>query len=300
MPHFEPMTARTVAGSVTVMMGLLITVGLASRAHPFSPAGSGSGRSTDLLIVIAFAVAAALIVALAVESHRPGSRTRRPFGVGDVLFALVLLAAIAAGSYGLGRVFRPSDQARRARGVPCVAYERAHARPISNCAPPIPSLAKRARHTADRRSPYPWLAIGAVAVLLTGGGVALAAERRRRPRLDAENDDDRRGTMVEAVDLAIDDLRQEPDARRAIIAAYARMETAFTTVGLPRQPSEAPREFLVRSLRKLNASADAASRLTALFELAKFGHHPTTLAMRDEAIDALLATREELTEPHRA
>jgi Domain of unknown function (DUF4129) len=295
------MNARSVAGSVTVMMGLLITVGLASRAHPFSPGDSpGSRRTTDLLIVAASALAAALIVALAAESHRPGSRARRPFGVGDVLFALALVAAIAAGSYGLGRLFHRTHSSPP-HGVSCVKFEQAHGKPISNCVDSaLPSVAKGARHARRGRSPYPWVAIGAVVVLLSGGGAALAVERRRRARLLRENDDDGRGAIVEAVDLAIDDLRHEPDARRAIIAAYARMETAFAAVGLPRQPAEAPHEFLVRSLRTLDASAEAASRLTALFEFAKFGHHPTTLAMRDEAVDALLATREELIEPRRA
>jgi hypothetical protein len=50
----------------------------------------------------------------------------------------------------------------------------------------------------------------------------------------------------------------------------------------------------------LDASAEAAYRLTELFELAKFSHHAATLTMRDEAIDALISIRYELTQPELA
>jgi hypothetical protein len=288
------MRARSMAGSVAVTIGLLITVGLASRAHPLSRGGSpGSGRTVDILMLVAFATVAALIVVLAVESHRPRSTASRRLSVGDVLIALMLVAAIAAASYGLGRVFHHSGHLRPQRGVPCVAYELAHGRPTSNCPAGIPAPAKRARHVAQRPSPFPWFAIGAVIALLTGGGALSGVERRRRRLGRTEHDDDRREAILGALNLAIDDLRQEPDARRAIIAAYARTEAVFTTAGLPRRPSEAPNEFRMRLLQELDASADAASRLTELFELAKFSDHTATLTMRDEAIDALVAIRDE-------
>ena len=51
-----------------------------------------------------------------------------------------------------------------------------------------------------------------------------------------------------ALDESLDDLRNEPDLRRAIIAAYARMEAALAGVGLARRPSEAPLEYMERAL----------------------------------------------------
>jgi hypothetical protein len=136
---------------------------------------------------------------------------------------------------------------------------------------------------------------GLILALLVVGGALFAFDRRTPPPLGTEGDDSRRDATVNALDLSIDDLRQEPDFRRAIIAAYARMEKALTNARLPRRPSEAPREFLLRSLRELDASAGAASRLTELFEVAKFSDRRPTLQMRNEAIDALLAIRDELT-----
>jgi hypothetical protein len=260
-----------------------------------------SGRTSDILMIVASGIVVALIIALALESHRPDSTARRQWGIGDVLFAFVLLAALVAGSYGLGLVFHPSSghSRPRQRGVPCVAYEQARGKPTSNCGSTTAPVAKASAARGAGRAAAPWFAIGAIVALLTGG-VALFALQQRRPSVPrSETDDDRRDAIVDALDVSIDDLRQEPDARRAIIAAYARMETAFTTAGLPKRPSEGPHEFLVRSLHELDASAEAASRLTELFEFAKFSHHAATLTMRDEAIDALIAIRDELTEPER-
>jgi hypothetical protein len=259
-----------------------------------------SGRTADLLMLAASGIVAALIIARAIESHRPNSTARRQWGIGDVLFALVLLAALGAGSYGIGLVLHPSSGHSRQRGVPCVAYEQAHGKPTTNCDSTPDLAAKRPRRAALGGSRPSWFAIEAIVALLIGGTASFVLGRRQPPAPRSETDDDRRDAIVDALDVSIDDLRQEADARRAIIAAYAGMETAFTTAGLPRRPSEAPHEFLVRSLHELEASAEAASRLTELFELAKFSHHAATLTMRDEAIDALVAIRDELTEPELA
>jgi hypothetical protein len=66
---------------------------------------------------------------------------------------------------------------------------------------------------------------------------------------------------------------------------------------VPRAPAEAPFEYLGRSLVELDASADAARRLTDLFERAKFSQHEPAEEMRTEAIDALVAVRDELRRP---
>ncbi len=85
--------------------------------------------------------------------------------------------------------------------------------------------------------------------------------------------------------------------RRAIVAAYARMEHALRVTGLPRRPAEAPLEYLERALLTLDTSGPSVRRLTDLFEWAKFSHHEPEPTMRDEAIDALIAVRDELRAP---
>jgi hypothetical protein len=93
---------------------------------------------------------------------------------------------------------------------------------------------------------------------------------------------------------AIDDLEAEPDPRRAVIAAYARMEGALGRHGLRRRPSETPYEYLARVLLDLRAPADAVRRLTDAFERAKFSHHEIDGARKREAIGALVAVRDGL------
>lgn len=100
--------------------------------------------------------------------------------------------------------------------------------------------------------------------------------------------------VVGSIDDAIDDLEAEPDARRAVIAAYARMEGAFERHGLRRRPSETPTEYLCRLLLDLTARVDAVRRLTDLFEQARFSDHTIDAAMKQEAIDSLRAIRDDL------
>ena len=118
----------------------------------------------------------------------------------------------------------------------------------------------------------------------------LVERRRRRP--DALTPEQLK-ELGDALDEAIDDLRRDPDPRRAVIAAYARMEQALTLHGFPRRPSEAPYEYLSRVARDLEAEQPVAA-LTELFEVAKFSEHSVDEAMRGRAIDALTAVRREV------
>jgi hypothetical protein len=148
-------------------------------------------------------------------------------------------------------------------------------------------------NVAGRNARVRWDEVEIVAVLVAGVGVYLFVLRARRKPL-APLRQRRREAMSLALDESLDDLRSDPDIRRAIIAAYARMERTLGAAGLPRSPSEAPFEYLERALLELETSAGAARRLTDLFERAKFSQHEPAEAMRDEAIDALIAVRDEL------
>jgi hypothetical protein len=100
--------------------------------------------------------------------------------------------------------------------------------------------------------------------------------------------------LAAAVDESLDDLRAEPDPRRAVIAAYARLERVLASHGLPRRPSEAPLEYLARMLGELSVSPPAARRLTDLFERAKFSQHAVGPEMKEQAIGALETVRDDL------
>lgn len=100
--------------------------------------------------------------------------------------------------------------------------------------------------------------------------------------------------LAATISDAIDDLEAEPDARRAVIAAYARMEAVLARNGFQRVPSETAIEYLRRVLLGLTSRGDAVTRLTALFEQAKFSQNEIDTAMKQDAIDALREIRDGL------
>ena len=148
-------------------------------------------------------------------------------------------------------------------------------------------------HAGSRPPQFRWdeLAVILGLLLAVAAGVAIAVMRsRREPRTRPETAE----ALAAALDESLDDLRTDPDLRRAIIAAYARMETALAAAGIPRHPAEAPLEYVERALLSLDTSAEAVRRLTELFEWARFSHHEPEPSMRDDAVDALIAVRDEL------
>jgi hypothetical protein len=125
---------------------------------------------------------------------------------------------------------------------------------------------------------------------------AYLRERRRRRERAARLPLSQRELIAADVELVIDDLRDEPDARRAIVAAYARMETVFARHDMERRASETAGEYLHRIVVVLTARSEPIERLTALFERAKFGQGAIDSSMKDEAIAALTAIRDDMEE----
>ncbi len=98
------------------------------------------------------------------------------------------------------------------------------------------------------------------------------------------------------LDDSLDDLRAEPDARRAVIAAYARLERTFAASGLARVRQETAEEYVGRILGGLEVDARLVRRLAELFARAKFSQHRVDESMKDEAIAALAQIRDQLRE----
>jgi Domain of unknown function (DUF4129) len=89
------------------------------------------------------------------------------------------------------------------------------------------------------------------------------------------------------VERADEDPRAMPDARAAILRAYARFERALSVARAPRTPAQTPTEVMRVTLARFPLPAPALARLTALFELARFSDRPLDLRARDEACDCL-------------
>jgi hypothetical protein len=131
-------------------------------------------------------------------------------------------------------------------------------------------------------------------IVLAIGAWWFAGRSRKRARGELFRESGLATELAAAVDESLDDLRAEPDPRRAVIAAYARLERVLAGYRLPRRPAEAPLEYLARMLDDLSVRPEAARRLTNLFERAKFSQHEVGTEMKDEAISALETVRDDL------
>lgn len=166
----------------------------------------------------------------------------------------------------------------------------------------LPGIPQLPGGTATTATPDPssyqpefaWLPVGIVLLVVAAGLLAAwwSAKARRRARGSVEPTFAEE--LADVLAETLDDLRAEPDPRRAVIAAYARLERALAASGAPRLPAEAPLEYLERVLRELQVTPTAARRLTLLFERAKFSQHEIGPQMKDEAIAALETIQAEL------
>jgi hypothetical protein len=274
---------RLVPLAVVVTL-LLAVVAIAARGRPLGKtSGRGAGLPTTFwdYVFTTFVIFEVLLIVLALLALTLFRRERAEMGRGRnrSLTALVGLIAVAA---LLSFVARHIDLSRQRPNPPTTS---------------IPTLPTQTTGKHKRPAPhvqFRWEELLIVLVLLLALGVAA---RFARDRLGPGSDRRRRPSpelLAAALDQSLDDLRTDPDLRRAIIAAYARMETALAAAGIPRHRAEAPLEYLERALLTLDASAAAVRRLTDLFEWARFSHHEPEPSMRDEAVDALVAVRDEL------
>jgi hypothetical protein len=270
---------------------LVVLAGAASRGRPLAGSGPGAGPSAGFfdysfttIIVFAFVVVGVVLWSFT-QIRRGESKPRSSnYFVSTLMFIATafLIAYFLRHSHFLERFQQLAQQGHRQK-------------PGTGAVTPgtIPPHARGARVRWDEIVVFVVLALGAAALVV-------AARLRDRRLPPTPRDSRSKEALSFALDESLDDLRNDPDLRRAIIAAYARMETALAYAGLPRRPSEAPLEYMERALTAVDASAPAAHRLTELFEWAKFSHHEPEPRMRDEAIAALVAVRDELRQPAEA
>jgi hypothetical protein len=266
---------------------LLALAGIASHGRPLSSGARGSGPTAKFfdyaattLVLFAIVMLAVVVYSLFSQQIAGGPPKRGRWHLVSMLLSLVGAAAIAALLLHTGFLKR---------------FQKAVGRhPVRQQGAQTP--AQRATPRNVRNPNLRWDEIGIFVVLIAGTAVVLIA-RRNTKRVGRPWRLGRNEEVSLAIDESIDDLRNDPDLRRAIVAAYARMEHALGRAGLPRHPAEAPFEYVERALLSLDTSASSVRRLTVLFESAKFSQHEPELAMRDEAINALMAVRDELARP---
>ncbi|GMQ85149.1 MAG: hypothetical protein BMS9Abin07_0714 [Acidimicrobiia bacterium] len=133
-------------------------------------------------------------------------------------------------------------------------------------------------------------------VLIAGVALAVLAVHlltRQEEDIDEERADP--GALVaDSLTAAMDELSWSGDPRSVIIKAYRTIEAALGRAGLPHRPSEAPREYLHRVLTRAHVQPDSITRLTTLFELARYSNHAIDALDRRDAIEAMESVRSEL------
>jgi hypothetical protein len=139
-----------------------------------------------------------------------------------------------------------------------------------------------------------WWAWAALAGLVIAAVAILAVRRRRARRGGGRSWVARRQVLAAAVEESLAELAREPDPRRAVIRAYVGMERSLARHGVARHPAEAPGEYLARALAAMEVSGPAAQRLTSLFQRARFSGHQIAAGMKQQALAALAAIRDEL------
>ena len=287
------------------------------------PAEPGHGRT--LRVALVALVLLVLLGLIAYSSHTgfgSASQARPTPGYVDwamsvflVVFVLMIPFAIYAQVMRIRELGaernRRSFQSRVIRGLAgvgllmaiglFVAYLRRHGLhfSFSSLRPPGANGAGTHGHKPLKATPYQptfrWPVLWATIVLFVAGGAFWWSRRGRAAPTAATGEELTIADDVAAtIDEALDDLEAEPDARRAVIAAYARMERVLGRHGLRRLPSETPVEYLRRVLLGLTSRTEAVTQLTRLFEQAKFSRHEIDGAMKQDAIDSLRAIRDDL------
>ncbi len=293
----RPKAART-AALVLGLVALLALVAAASRAGlPWSESDTGDGVSLERVAQLAALVALAAVtgvlgVAFAAKARRrsrrdPFEEEDEPIEAGAEPESRLARFLLRAGPYLLVIVIAVGILFA-ARGIDRIV-------PRDTTDPPGPAQTEGDRSIPAVPGPASgatWVLLGVLGMVGALAAVVVLGPRLRHRLLDARAG--RHDAVANLLDESIDDLRSESDPRRAVIAAYARMERGLGRAGLARKPFEAPLEYLRRVLLDLQAGAQPVGRLTELFERAKFSRHDVGADAKDEAIECLQAIRGDL------
>lgn len=266
---------------------LLAVVALASRGeHP--SAGGGSGERTlpasflDYVFTFSLVVGLVMVVMLAYYRARMQEQTGRGGWQIRQMFLFVLAVAMVC----LVAVFW-AERLREGGGIRIPGMN------VNNAT--RSATDSNGRPIEERRPEFRWEALLVAATL--GGAVAGGFWLTRRGRRGELKERTLREDLAAILQDTLDKLWDEKDPRRAVILAYAWMERTLAAHGLPRVPSEAPLEYLARVLIDLDASRESVFELTTLFERARFSPHVIDEEMKQDAIAALSAVRDELSAP---
>jgi hypothetical protein len=283
-----PLPPAQLAVLLGTILGLAAVVAAASRPGETGPGGLAGTAVTELAIlralVILVAVAEVLVFALVGWALWPGGGRQRRIGKRRGNLAVAIASFLQAASVLV--LFWVYLRQRAKFGSSGQGLFGGLQVPTS-----LPSVPSQAPGVAGGQE---WLtallvlaALGLAASVLLRG-IRLGQRPSTLARLASRLD--------QVLEEGLDELAAEPDPRRAVIGAYARMERSLAGVGLPRSGPEAALEYLARLLQRLGAHSAPAQQLTDLYQLAKFSRHPIDEEMKRQAIAALVELGDQLRE----
>jgi Domain of unknown function (DUF4129) len=280
-------------------------------------------RPLVLAVAVVFVLVA--IVAVASTGSTPGGSgdTRKPHEtILDTFFSLALIALIPAAAifiYGLMQRKEIAEEMasgryRRTSTIGLVVFlalftgavylVREHGSPLqwgdlgeSVDIGPNGEVVVRDASESDPnayRAEFAWVPVLLILGLIAAAVAAFTFGSRRRQQALGDDLGLVAEQLADVLDETLDDLRAEPDPRRAVIAAYARLERSFAAAGLPRREQETAVEYVPRALEGLEVDAAAVRKLTDLFTTAKFSQHPIDDSMKLEAVSSLERIRDDL------
>ncbi|HXM56017.1 MAG TPA: DUF4129 domain-containing protein [Candidatus Dormibacteraeota bacterium] len=276
---------RRAGGTLLAVLAVALLVSVVALASRPETARGGALLGADparvILDVTTYLFIVFVLLSLAVivwalwprkNEEMPALPPRRRWALSTVLSMLmaVALAVWLRSSGHLGRL--PNVAANGAAGRP----------PTAGAAAPLRGGAPAG---------FDWIAAAIVLALIAAGAAALWWFLLRQRRRTGPSPLQR---LQAVLDDAIDDVLAEGDPRRAVIAAWARLERVLGRQGLPRRDSEAPFEYAARAGAALEVEPRWLERLADLFEWARFSTHEVTPAMREEALRGLTDIRDGL------
>ena len=278
---------------------LVFLVALGSNRSVAHARGPGELSSTNdflfelLVVTTAIVVIPACIYALweyiqIFRDNGPAAVRRRRPEWQQAAILLAILIPVGLALMLLARLFHDTRILPKSHGRPRIPGKRGAPVPDTSSAPQLQ---------------HPWLLVVTVivfAVVVAGFLILRYRKARLTERSQLDLDDQlRRSDLREAISVSIAELESEPDSRRAVIRAYVGMEAALARHGVGRRPSEAPLEYLARSLAAIRVSRRSCEDLTRLFQRARFSHHTVDAEMKRDAIAALRRVQGELGEAAR-
>jgi hypothetical protein len=294
MPGTGP---RTASGPwpLVLPLALLIILGMAGlRGVVTQPHWNGPLRHDGLAAGLALEAVLGVLLVITIR-RRSASLTAQTVNEVAAKLRSVLIFMLGAGMIAVAAVI--------IIGLHLHLFTKAVGQPaVPSHLPTRKALPQAPQHPSTFHVPVAPL-LYALLILVLLAAVALSIWWSRRSRLPgvrrmdggliAEDPEDLR----QAVESGRSALRALDDARAAIIACYAAMETSLAERGTTRAVADTPDELLARATQSGLVRGSAAARLTVLFYEARFSSHPLGRSQRDAAERALDELAAALAEP---